>query len=206
MDKSEKFWDKSASGYDKEEMKDREVRRKILEKTKKYLRKQDSVLDYGCATGILANEIAGEVDMVYGIDISSKMVQIAQRKAGERNIRNVHYTQSTIFDERHRIGAYDVILGVYLLHLLEDMPKALGRMHELLKPGGLFISLTPCLGKKSFAGIALMLINKLGLIPDLKLYDVSDLKSTISNTGFKIIETECIQQSGRQYFIVAEKS
>lgn len=49
MNRSEKFWNNNAGGYDKEEMKDREGRLKILEKTKKYLRREDNVLDYGCA-------------------------------------------------------------------------------------------------------------------------------------------------------------
>jgi 2-polyprenyl-3-methyl-5-hydroxy-6-metoxy-1,4-benzoquinol methylase len=206
MNRSEKFWDKSSTGYDKEEMKDRKVRMKILEKTGKYLKKQDDVLDFGCATGILANEIAGDVNMVYGIDISSKMVQIARKKAAERKIRNAHYAQATIFDGKYKAGAFDMVLGIYLLHLLEDMPKALRRIHELLKPGALFISVTPCMGKRSLTGMALLFANKLGLIPDLELFDVPDLERSITNAGFKIIETECIQPTGRQQFIVARKS
>ncbi len=32
-----------------------------------------------------------------------------------------------------------MILGFYILHLLEDTPKVMKRMNELLKPGGLII-------------------------------------------------------------------
>ncbi len=206
MDKSEKFWDKSANGYDKEEMKDKDVRIKILERTKRYLKKKDSVLDYGCATGILANEIADNVEMVYGMDISSKMIQIAQNKASELNIQNVSYSHTTIFDENYKEGTFDVILGVYVLHLLEDMPKVLGRIHKLLKPGGLFISVTPCLGKRTFTGISLSLLSKIGLIPSLKTYSVAELEDSITNKEFKIIESQCLQKRGQQYFIVAKKN
>lgn len=206
MDKSEKFWDKSANGYDKEEMKDEDVRIKILERTKRYLKKKDSVLDYGCATGILANEIADNVEMVYGMDISSKMIQIAQNKASELNIQNVSYSHTTIFDENYKEGTFDVILGVYVLHLLEDMPKVLGRIHKLLKPGGLFISVTPCLGKRTFTGISLSLLSKIGLIPSLKTYSVAELEDSITNKEFKILESQCLQKRGQQYFIVAKKN
>ncbi|HEY8954428.1 class I SAM-dependent methyltransferase, partial [Chitinophaga sp.] len=126
MNKPEKFWDRSANGYDREEMKDRTLRTKILEKVKKHLRKQDDVLDFGCATGILANEIAADVHTVHGIDISPKMIQIAQNKAREQQISNVTYARSTVFDEK---GTFDVILGIYLLHLLEDMPAVLEKIH-----------------------------------------------------------------------------
>lgn len=205
MDRSEQFWDKNANGYDREEMKDITVRSRILEKIKKYLRKTDHVLDYGCATGILANEIAIDVNTVHGIDISHKMIQIAQTKAGERRIRNVSYARATIFDEGHQAEAFDVVLGIYILHLLDDMPEVLRCVNELLKPGGLFISVTPCVQKKSFAGIALFLVSKIDLIPKLRLFNILDLKRSISDADFEILETECLQQRGRQYFVVAKK-
>jgi len=206
MEKSEKFWDKSAPGYDKEEMKDKEVRMKILSGTRQYLKKQDAVLDFGCATGILANEIAGDVYVVQGIDISAEMIRIAQRNAQARSIRNVSYSQSSLFDEQFKPGSFDVVLGIYLLHLLDDMPGALKRIYTLLKPGGLFISVTPCFGKKSVTGFALSLLSKTGMIPALSLLGVDDLQGAMTAAGFRIAVSECLQQRGRQYFIVAKKS
>ncbi|MFC6100872.1 class I SAM-dependent methyltransferase [Olivibacter domesticus] len=205
MEKSEKFWDRSASRYDKEEMKDRNVRMKILEKIEKFLAKQDAVLDYGCATGIIAGEIASSVNSVLGIDISSNMIQIAQRKSSEHKIRNVRYLQATIFDAGLTAGSFDLVLGIYLLHLLDDMPRVLSRVHELLKPGGVFISVTPCLSKYSFTGIALSFANKIGLIPHLNLLKFAELETEINKADFKIIETECIKTSGQQQFIASRK-
>lgn len=205
IDKSESFWDKSAKGYDKEEMKDKEGRTKILEKTKKYLHKEDCVLDFGCATGLLANEIAGHVKMIYGMDISSKMINIARDKANKEGIQNVEFRHTTIFDPSYKKEDFDVILGMYVLHLVEDIPSVLKRIQELLKPGGLFISVTPCLGKRSLTGISLSLISKIGLIPNLRTYNLPELEALINNSEFKILETECIRQRGRQYFIIAQK-
>lgn len=205
MNKPEKFWDRSAQGYDREEMKDREVRNSILERTKRYLKKNDFVLDYGCATGILANEIAGDVHALTGIDISGEMVRIARDNAGTRSIRNVNYIQAAISDERLEPGTFDVLLSVYLLHLLDDLPAALGKIYELLKPGGLFISVTPCMGKRSLTGMALFLAGKTGLIPGIRLFDLAELTGAIAGAGFNIRETSCLQQRGQQYFIAAEK-
>ncbi|MBL6449558.1 class I SAM-dependent methyltransferase [Fulvivirga sp. 29W222] len=205
MDKSEKFWDKSANGYDKEEMKDKAGRMKILDSTKKYLQKKDDVLDFGCATGILANEIARDVHTVHGMDISSEMVRIAQNKANELNLKNVKYTHGTLFDDCYKPGTFDTILAVYMLHLMEDMPKVLNRIHSLLKPGGLFISVTPCLGRKTFVGIALSLVSKIGLIPNLKTYNVNEVEDAIVNAGFSLVESECLNKAGKQYFIVGKK-
>jgi ubiquinone/menaquinone biosynthesis C-methylase UbiE len=89
--KSEKFWDKTANKYDQEEKKDEEIRIKIIEKTKKYLKISDNVLDYGCGTGLISNEIADNVKMIHAIDTSSKMIEIAKKKADRRKIENIDY-------------------------------------------------------------------------------------------------------------------
>ncbi len=162
MIKPEKFWDKMANNYDQEEKKDEPTYMKIIEKTKKYLRISDIVLDYGCGTGLISNEIADNVKVIYAIDTSSKMVEIAKRNASERKIENIDYAHSTIFDERYKRGSFDVILAFYILHLLEDTHKVMQRINELLKPGGLIISATPCMGEKTFLSILLSLVSKIG--------------------------------------------
>lgn len=150
MNKSEKFWDKMANYYDRVEKKDELTYIKIIEKTKKYLKINDVVLDYGCGTGLISNEIADNVKVIHAIDISSKMIEIAKKKADGRKIENIDYAHSTIFDERYKRCSFDVILVFYILHLLEDPHKVMQRINELLKPGGLIISATPCMGEKTF--------------------------------------------------------
>lgn len=34
--------------------------------------------------------------------------------------------------------------------MVDDAPRVIQRIHELLKPGGLLISATPCMGEKTF--------------------------------------------------------
>lgn len=205
MNKTEKFWDKIANRYDQIEQKDEQTRIKIIEKTKKYIKISDNVLDYGCGTGLMSNEIADNVKMIHAIDISSKMIEIAKRKADVRKIENIDYTQSTIFDDRYKRGSFDVILVFYILHLLEDTHKVMQQINELLKPGGLIISATPCMGEKIFPGILLSIVSKIGLVPKIRLFKISELENSIANGNFEIVETECVHQYGQQHFIVAKK-
>ncbi len=205
MDKSERFWDKMANYYDRVEKKDELTYIKIIEKTKMYLKINDVVLDYGCGTGLISNEIADNVEVIHAIDISSKMIEIAKRKADMCKIENIDYAHSTIFDERYKRGSFDVILVFYVLHLLEDSPKVMKRISELLKPGGLIISTTPCMGENTFLNIGLSLVSKIGLIPKFRSFKSSELEDSIVNGNFEIVETECLHQSGQQYFIVAKK-
>ena len=205
MNRSEKFWDRMANNYDRVEKKDEQTYIKIIEKTKMYLKISDIVLDYGCGTGLISNEIADNVKVIRAIDISSKMIEIAKRKADGRKIKNIDYAHSTIFDERYKRGSFDVILVFYILHLLEDPHKVMQRINELLKPGGLIISTTPCMGEKTFLSILLSLVSKIGLIPKIRSFKISELEDLIANVNFEIVETECLNQSGQQYFIVAKK-
>lgn len=70
MDKIESFWDKQAKGYDGSEDQFDPAFKIIVEKTRKYLRPDDVVLDFGCATGSKTLEIAKNVKEIHGMDIS----------------------------------------------------------------------------------------------------------------------------------------
>ena len=72
--KKDKFWDLLAKNYDDE------VGEQTTKLTKKYLRKNDTVLDYGCARGAYTIALAGDVKEIRGIDISPKMIELAKKK------------------------------------------------------------------------------------------------------------------------------
>ena len=202
---AEKFWDRTANNYDKEEKKDEQTYLSIIEKTRKYLKLSDIILDYGCGTGQASNEIAGNVKMVHAIDISSKMIEIAKNKAMGRKIQNIDYAYSTIFDDRYKKGSFDVILAFYVLHLLDDPQKVIQRMNELLKPGGLIISVTPCMGEKPILNIIFSIAGKTGIIPKIRPFKFPEIEHLLTKENLEIIETECLHKRSKQYFISAKK-
>jgi 2-polyprenyl-3-methyl-5-hydroxy-6-metoxy-1,4-benzoquinol methylase len=211
MINAEKIFDLSANTYDKTEEKRFEpIHLKTLENTKKYLNDSDIVLDYGCATGTKALELAGHVQKIHGIDISSKMIEAAKRKAVERNIENVDFAQTTLFDERYKTESFDAILAFNILHLLEDHQHAMQRITELLKPGGLFITVTTCLAEKksfltNFQFFPFRLLGKTRLLPSIKRFKFSELEDLIGNGSLQIIETEKLFHDMSFYFIAAKK-
>jgi len=205
MNKSEKYWDKTASKYDQFEMKDKQTYIHIINRTKIYLKISDMVLDFGSGTGLISNDIAEDVKLIHAIDISSNMIGIAEKKAKERNIQNIHYAHSTIFDERLRKGSFDVILVFHVLHLLQDERIALRRMHKLLKPGGVLISATPCVGEKIFLRSILYCVGRVGLVPHIRSFKLNQLVNTMEEGDFSIVEKDCLKKSSQEYFIVARK-
>ncbi|WP_165861315.1 class I SAM-dependent methyltransferase [Paenibacillus paeoniae] len=205
MSTSEKFWDKTASNYDQLEKKDEQTYIHIIESTKTHLKTSDVVLDFGCATGRISNEMAKYVTEIHGIDTSANMIGIAENKAKESNITNINYAHTTIFDERYKEGTFDVILVFHVLHLLDDAPIALQRMNELLKPGGLLITATPCVGEKIFLKSLLSFAGRVGFAPKIQSFKLPHLIDTIEGGHFSIIETNGLRKSSQEYYIVARK-
>ena len=206
MNRSEKFWDRAASTYDQEEKGNQQTLLKILEKTKKYLNMDSVVLDLGCGTGLVSNEIAGNVKIIHAIDTSANMIELAKNKAVKHNIENIEFFHTDVFDERFVTGSYDVILVFYVLYFFKDIQMVMQRTHDLLKPGGLMISAAPWMGSKTFKSVLLLLLGKIGLVPDLHFYKVSEFTALLANEKFEIIESVCLHESSQQYYLVARKN
>jgi len=207
MDKTEKFWDKQAKGFTDQEQHTRLEENKDYITTLKYLNINDTVLDYGCATGIISNAIADKVKEIHAIDISPKMIEMAKTIASERNIENIHYAPGTIFQESLKKEQFNVILAFRILHMLEDIRTVIRRINELLKPGGIFISVFACLGeKKGLMGMLVLLASKLKIVPvKVNLFKLPELQELMTSEGFEIVEYEKMDDRLPHYCIVARK-
>jgi 2-polyprenyl-3-methyl-5-hydroxy-6-metoxy-1,4-benzoquinol methylase len=205
--KSEKFWDKQAKDFADQEQHTQLSENKDFITTLKYLNIDDTVMDYGCATGIISNAIADRVKGIHAIDISSKMIEIAKIKARERNIENIHYAQGTIFDERYQKESFNLILAFRILHMLEDIQVVMHRINELLKPGGTFISVSACMGdNKTLLSILVVLASKMRIVPQhINLFKLPELQGIITSGGFQIVEYEKMDDKVPHYCIVARK-
>lgn len=206
--KAEKFWDLLSATYDAEE--GDPAKREDLELMHRYLQPDDTVLELACGTGTLAIQIAGWVKEIHAIDISGKMVAAAERKAAERKVENIHFAHTTIFEARYPEGSFDVVMAFNILHLLENAQMAVARINELLKPGGVYISSTPCLGEKKavvnhLLSPLFMVPSRMGIIPYVKLFRISELEGLITQGNFQIAETKKFTGGLTDYFIVARK-
>jgi len=208
--KSEMFWDMGAKNMDtyaqNEGLKKLEGRRD--EKLKKYLKAGDRVLDYGCGSGTIAIQCAGRVKEIQGIDFAAGMIEVSQRKAAESGVDNAHFMQATIFDERLEKGSYDAALAWGILHLVDDRKLVVKRINELLKPGGLLVSATECMGEKKTPITSLLsFLMKIGIFPiSLKFFTVAELEESITGAGFQIVQKEIMGDNPVSCFIAARKA
>ena len=207
MSNSKKFWDRLAKNYDQGVDEGDHDGRRIIELTQKYLSPNKIVLDFACATGKFAFELADSAGEIYGIDSSSEMIRIAQSLADERHSTNLHFSQGIIDDIHHDENSIDVILAFNILHLLKEPQKDIQQFHQLLKPGGVLISATAAMGKgSSFLGLVLKPLSKLGLVPHINFFQPTDIEKLISTANFEILETEYISTSPTNFFVAAQKN
>jgi 2-polyprenyl-3-methyl-5-hydroxy-6-metoxy-1,4-benzoquinol methylase len=204
----EKFWNLIASRYAASPIADIAAYETKIEKIKTYLSSEDDVLDIGCGTGTQCDDLAGHIKQVTGIDISSKLLAIAEQRKAERGLDNVEFINTSLFDERLKAGSYDVVMAFFVMHFFEDIDAVFQRIHDLLKPGGLFISETACIGEQNkFMGSALRMAGHLGLLPKINLLTTQQLEQALEKTGFRVVDKIKFSDSAdAEYTLFARKN
>jgi len=206
IQQSEKFWDKRSKRYDKNIKKHDSLYEKTIDSTKSLLTNSDVVLDFACASGEMSLDIAPHVKEVHGIDLSLKMIELADQKAHDLQVDNIKFNQIDVFDQRLESNSFSAILAFNIFHLVDDAPKVLARLNDLMAPGGLLISQTPCLGERGrFFKSMINLAQKLGLAPTIRSFRIPELESLVSDNNFEIFETKVWDEKFSVQWIVARK-
>ncbi|MFC1965236.1 hypothetical protein ACFLWG_04485, partial [Chloroflexota bacterium] len=78
-------------------------------------------------------------------------------------------------------------------------------INGLLKPGGIFISVTTCMGsQKVLLSIFLFLARKLRILPlHINMFKLPELQGLMTRDGFEIVEYEKMDDRLPHYCIVA---
>lgn len=202
----ELFWNLIASKYAASPIADMAAYEAKIKVLKSYLAPDNIVLDIGCGTGTQCMDLAGNVNQVIGIDISRKLLRIAEQRKAERKLNNVEFIKTSLFDENLKTGSFDFVMAFYVLHLFEDINIVFKRIYELLKPGGMFISETACMGDKSkITGVFIRIISNMGFLPRIKLLTTQQLEYALQNAGFSLVDKVKFSKVNDEYTLIAKK-
>lgn len=205
MSQRSKFWDKIAEKYAKRPVADEAAYQKKLEVTRGYFRPDMEVLEFGCGTGTTAIHHAPYVKHIRATDISANMLEIARAKARDAKIENVTFEQADIDDLAMPDERVDAVMGHSILHLLEDVDGAIAKVYRMLKPGGVFVSSTACIGDfMAWFRFIAPIGRFFGLIPYVTVFTETQLVDSLTAAGFEI---DHLWQpgKGKSVFIVAKK-
>ncbi len=188
------FWDGIAERYAARPIDDPDAYHYTLDRTRSYLDADDDVLELGCGTGSTALLLSPHVARYVASDLSKKMIEIGREKARQQGESHVEFVAADLRDAQLAGTTYDAVLALNLLHLLEDLPGALARIHDMIKPGGLLISKTVCTpGKDAPFKFRLMkllipVLQMLGKAPHVEIRPAAELERLITKAGFEIVE------------------
>ena len=201
------FWNKRAAVYDEQvggiykNAYDRTVSNSL-----QYLTDRDRVLEFACGTGIVTCAVAPHVAQLDAIDISANMVQKAQEKADAQHLSNVQIRNMDLFDPALTPGSFDAVLACNVLLYVDDLDRVLARIHSLLKPNGVFLSATDCLGGSlSAAAIKKFWRSRTGAMPYVGFFTMKQLQRSVEKNGFSILHAENLFPAPPNLFLAARK-
>ena len=205
MDRETAFWNKLADKYSQRQISDEAAYQKKLDATREYFKPDMEVLEIGCGTGSTAIAHAPFVKHIRATDLSPRMIEIAKDKAKDAGIDNVTFEALSVDALDVPAAGFDAIMAHNLLHLLDDRQRAIADIHTMLKPGGVFVSSTACIGDMMFLFRLIIPVGRsLRLFPLVKVFTATELKESLANAGFEI-EHEWQPKKNAAMFIICRK-
>lgn len=205
MSRAAKFWDRMARRYAEQPIANQENYERKLEMTRALFTPESEVLEFGCGTGSTALLHAPFANNIRAIDFSAEMITIARDKATEAGVENVIFEQASIDTVEGEEADFDVVLGLNVLHLVEDRKATLDKIYDLTKPGGFFVSSTVCItGLWALLKIVTPLAQSLGLMPMLRFFTADTLRGEVQSAGFEIVE-DWMPEKSMGLFLIAKK-
>ena len=202
---SRDFWNGRACDYDRQVgTQYAQAYDQTVAHTLKYLRREDCVLEFACGTGLVTLGVAPHVAHLRAIDLSDGMAARAAAKVEAAGLTNTTVTNTDLFDSSLEEGSFDAVLAFNVLCYVEDLPGVLARIRALLKPGGLFLSATDCLGQGiTREGLQKFWRSRTGAMPYVAFYTMKRLERAIARAGFSVLERENLYPSPPNLFVAA---
>ncbi len=205
----QRFWNRLAPKYAAWKISDAQGYERTLAAVRGLLAPGARVLELGCGTGSTALRLAPGVGTYLATDFAPGMIAIAEGKLAETPVAPLSFRVATAEVLAAEAGAcWDAVLAFNYLHLLPDRAETLRAIHDLLMPGGLFVSKTPCIADMNpLIRLAIPPLRLIGKAPRLDCISAAALRAAITGAGFTILSCDHHGSGGRdgRPVIVARK-
>jgi ubiquinone/menaquinone biosynthesis C-methylase UbiE len=157
-----------------------------------------TVLDIGTGTGhlaIAAAQIVGDRGLVIGIDISTGMLEQAQRKVDALKLSNVEFQLADAETLDYPSDRFDRILCANAFPWIEDKEATLRLWNRFLKPGGRIGIHTPADTAYIGAVVLQKVLAKYGISLEAsnRIGAVEQCQNLFTNAGFEAVEIKTEQ-------------
>jgi ubiquinone/menaquinone biosynthesis C-methylase UbiE len=204
-----RFWNKIARKYARDPIADLAGYEKTLQRVQALLSPDHEVLEIGCGSGSTALRLAPGIRRMVATDLSVEMVTIARERLAAQPVPQLEFRVADADASLTELPSYDAVLAFNVLHLVGDLSQTLRSVLNALKPGGLFISKTPCLNDMNplIARVALPLMRAVGKAPPVLCFSTAQLQEALARQGLEIVSVEWHGTKGKDArpLIVARK-
>ena len=201
-----RFWNGIARKYAARPLDDPASYEAKLARLRDLLGPQDAVLEVGCGTGSTALHLAPHVGRMVASDLSPEMIAIAQERKAEQGNPPAAFHVAPAEAPLPGEAPHDAILAFSLLHLVPDLAGTLAALHGRLRPGGLFVSKTICLGgPKIWLWPIIGAMRLLGKAPPVAFLRRKTLTRAIQDAGFEIVEVSHFGTQTYAPFVIARR-
>ncbi len=199
------FWDRIAPRYARSKISNLPAYEATLAEVRRRLTPRDRVLETGCGTGSTALKLAPQVAEYTATDIAPAMIAQARAKQAPDNLRFAAAAAAPA--DAAAPGSYDAVLSFNLLHLVRDLDAVLAEAHGLLRPGGLYITKTPCLGNMNpLLRLLIPVLRAVGKAPWVHVFTRDELERRIRAAGFEIDEARSFTGAPAVWYVVARRA
>lgn len=187
-----RFWDRIARQYAADPIADLAGYEATLERVQGLLSAEHEVLEIGCGTGTTALRLAPWVRRLRATDVSAEMIAIARDKLAAAPLPQLSFEVADADAPVVAPGTHDVVLAFNVLHLVDDLDHALALAVQALRPGGLLVAKTPCVGEMNplIPRLALPLMRALGKAPQVLCFKAPALQAAMARQGLEVLAVE----------------
>jgi SAM-dependent methyltransferase len=204
-----RFWDRFARRYAAAKIGDPEGYETTIRRVRGLLSPDDTVLEIGCGTGTTALRLADCTRRLRATDGSSAMIAIAREKLAAQPLPQLRFEVADADAAPTGSEPLDAVLAFNVLHLVPDLDRTLRALRPALKPGGLFVSKTPCLAEMNplVPRLLVPLLRVLRLGPPVASFDAAQLRAAFERNGFEVeaVERHGTRRKDVRAFIVARR-
>lgn len=146
--------------------------------------KSKTIVDIGCGIGSITIDMARQNpnSIVYGIEITDGLSKQCEMNARLLDITNVKFKTANIYDLPFEDNSIDTATCFFMLHHLDDIPRALAEVKRVLREGGEIKAVDP-IGHHHGTDLAVSewqkLFEEAGFLVDVKIIGGAFVSSAI---------------------------
>ena len=98
--------------------------------------KDDTLLDVACGTGEYAIFCAQKIKKVCGVDLSSKMIEIAKKNGSELQLKNISFIAQDVFELPFKSDRFSIVSSKSAFHHFDNYKRIVSEMKRCCESSG----------------------------------------------------------------------